>query len=97
MRLASQGNAAASGLGDIKDYWKYKSGKNRLKAGEYLYFERDWGFTVDTKHEHVRYVFHTCWHGVGENPPVNGAAEAGALPNTTTSDDTRTTASPARI
>jgi tetratricopeptide (TPR) repeat protein len=70
VRLASQGDAAASGLGDIKNYWTYKSGQNRLKAGEYLYFERDWGFTVDTGHTHVRYVFHTCWHGVNESPPV---------------------------
>jgi hypothetical protein len=24
-----------------------------------------WGFTVDTGHEHVRYVFRTCWRDVG--------------------------------
>jgi len=29
-------------------------------------FDKLWGFTVDTGHEHVRYVFETCWHGVGE-------------------------------
>lgn len=62
--LASVGTASASGLGDIKDYWTYKSGKNRLRAEEYLYFYKDWGFVVDTGHRHVRYVFHTCWHGV---------------------------------
>lgn len=70
VQLFSQGNASASGLGDIKKYWTYKSGNNRLKAGEYVYFERDWGFTVDTAHEHVRYVFRTCWHGVYELPAV---------------------------
>jgi tetratricopeptide (TPR) repeat protein len=70
VHLFSQGNASASGLGDIKNYWTYKSGKNVLKAGEYVYFERDWGFTVDTGHQHVRYVFRTCWHGVYDAPPV---------------------------
>lgn len=68
--LSSLGDAARSGLGDIKNYWTYKSGKNRLKAGEYVYFERDWGFTVDTGHTHVRYSFRTCWHGVDAAPPV---------------------------
>jgi tetratricopeptide (TPR) repeat protein len=68
--LSSLGDAAKSGLGDIKGYWSYKSGKNRLKAGEYVYFERDWGFTVDTGHTHVRYAFRTCWHGVDAAPPV---------------------------
>ena len=70
VHLFSLGTATASGLGDIKDYWSYKSGKNVLKAAEYVYFERDWGFTVDTGHEHVRYVFRTCWHGLNDAPPV---------------------------
>jgi tetratricopeptide (TPR) repeat protein len=68
--LSSLGDAAKSGLGDIKNYWTYKSGKNRLKAGEYVYVERDWGFTVDTGHTHVRYSFRTCWHGIDAAPPV---------------------------
>lgn len=63
--LASEGTAAASGLGDIKGYWNYPAGGNRLRAGESLSFNKLWGFTVDTGHEHVRYVFRTCWHGVG--------------------------------
>jgi hypothetical protein len=66
VRLASVGTARESGLGDIKNYWTYKSGKNRLRGGEYLYFYKDWGFVVDTGHRHVRYVFHTCWHGVDD-------------------------------
>lgn len=70
VQLYSRGNAAASGLGDIKDYWTYPSGKNLLKPGEYVYFERDWGFTVDTGHDHVRYVFRTCWHGARETAPA---------------------------
>jgi tetratricopeptide (TPR) repeat protein len=70
VQLFSRGNASASGLGDIKNYWSYKSGKNTLKAAEYIYFERDWGFTVDTGHDHVRYVFRTCWHGIDAAPPV---------------------------
>ena len=65
VRLMSVGNAAPSGLGDIKGYWRYPQGNNRLGPGEHVYFEKQWGFTVDTGHRHVRYVFHTCWHGVG--------------------------------
>jgi hypothetical protein len=63
--LASAGTAAASGLGDIKGYWTYPAGGNRLRAGESVSFKKVWGFTVDTGHEHVRYVFRSCWHGVG--------------------------------
>jgi hypothetical protein len=67
IQLRSVGNAAASGLGDIKGYWRYPQGSNRLGPGEHVYFEKQWGFTVDTGHRHVRYVFHTCWHGVGSS------------------------------
>lgn len=66
VRLASRGTAAASGLGDVKDYWTYPSGGRRLAPGESVRFDKLWGFTVDTGHEHVRYVFETCWHGLGE-------------------------------
>ena len=65
--LASVGNAAPSGLGDIKGYWRYPPGNNRLGPGEHVYFDKQWGFVVDTGHRHVRYVFRTCWHGVGSN------------------------------
>lgn len=62
--LTSTGTAAASGLGDVKDYWHYPAGRNRLLANESISFDKLWGFTVDTGHEHVRYVFRTCWRGV---------------------------------
>lgn len=65
--LTSVGNAAPSGLGDIKDYWRYPQGNRRLGPGEHVYFEKQWGFTVDTGHRHVRYVFSTCWHGLGSS------------------------------
>jgi uncharacterized protein len=64
--LTSRGTAAASGLGDVKDYWTYPSGAHRLGPGESVHFDKLWGFTVDTGHEHVRYTFRTCWRGVGE-------------------------------
>ena len=60
--LTSMGTAAASGLGDIKDYWQYPAGGRQLLAGQSVSFDKAWGFTVDTAHEHVRYVFRTCWH-----------------------------------
>jgi tetratricopeptide (TPR) repeat protein len=63
--LTSMGTAAASGLGDIKGYWQYPAGERRLLAGQTIRFEKVWGFTVDTGHEHVRYVFRTCWRDVG--------------------------------
>ena len=66
VRLSSRGTAAASGLGDVKNYWNYPSGAQHLDAGESISFDKLWGFTVDTGHEHVRYTFQTCWHGVGE-------------------------------
>jgi tetratricopeptide (TPR) repeat protein len=70
VHLTSLGTARASGLGDIKNYWTYEAGKNRLRAGEWRYFEKEWGFVVDTGHLHVRYVFHVCWHGVDDMPRV---------------------------
>lgn len=66
VQLTSRGTAAASGLGDVRNYWRYPSGDYHLDAGESIRFDKLWGFTVDTGHEHVRYVFRTCWHGVGE-------------------------------
>ncbi|WP_116812300.1 TPM domain-containing protein [Steroidobacter cummioxidans] len=65
--LTSVGNAAPSGLGDIKDYWRYPQGNHRLGPREHVYFDKQWGFTVDTGHRHVRYVFRTCWRGVGSD------------------------------
>ena len=67
VKLTSHGTARASGLGDVKDYWDYPSGGHQLAPGESVSFDKLWGFTVDTGHEHVRYVFRTCWHGVGES------------------------------
>ena len=63
--LTSMGTAAASGLGNIKSYWRFPAGESRLLAGESVSFDKVWGFTVDTGHEHVRYMFRTCWRGVG--------------------------------
>jgi hypothetical protein len=68
VKLTSRGGiGAASGLGDIKDYWSYPSGEHRLAPGESTRFDKLWGFTVDTRHEYVRYTFHSCWHGEGES------------------------------
>ena len=66
VRLTSSGTAARSGLGDVRNYWNFPAGRNLLRAGESVRFDKHWGFTVDTGHEHVRYTFRTCWHGVGE-------------------------------
>jgi hypothetical protein len=62
--LTSAGTASASGLGDIRGYWRYPAGSQRLRAAESISFDKVWGFTVDTGHEHVRYVFRTCWRDV---------------------------------
>jgi tetratricopeptide (TPR) repeat protein len=67
VRLVSEGvGGRRSGLGDIRDYWRYPSGQYRLGAGESVSFDKLWGFNVDTGHEYVRYTFHTCWRGAGE-------------------------------
>ena len=62
--LTSEGTSAASGLGDVKRYWQYPASDERLEAGEAVSFDKVWGFTVDTGHEHVRYVFRTCWRDI---------------------------------
>jgi hypothetical protein len=68
--LTSEGTASRSGLGDMRNYWTYPTGKNRLAAGEAVYFEKQWGFVVDTGHEHVRYIFRVCWHGTNDPKAV---------------------------
>ena len=68
VKLTSRGGSGgASGLGDVKGYWRYPSGDNTLKPRESIAFDKLWGFTVDTRHEYVRYTFRTCWHGVGDS------------------------------
>jgi tetratricopeptide (TPR) repeat protein len=63
--LVSDGTADRSGLGDIKDYWRYPSGRHRLRAGESVRLERTWGFTVKTGNQQLRYAFDVCWKGDG--------------------------------
>ncbi len=64
--LTTAGTAGRkSGLGDIRKYWSYPSGKNLLGTGEAVKFDKIWGFVVDTRHEYVRHTFKVCWHGVG--------------------------------
>lgn len=67
--LTSQGTASASGLGDVRNYWTFPAGKHLLRPRETVRFDKLWGFTVDTGHEHVRYSFRICWHGVGTDVP----------------------------
>jgi hypothetical protein len=64
----SLGTGGASGLGDIKNYWRYPSGGHRLAAGEQITLAKTWGFTVDTRADQLRYVFDVCWRGEGEPP-----------------------------
>jgi tetratricopeptide (TPR) repeat protein len=80
VRLFSEGNDRASGLGDIVKYWRYPSGGTRLEAGESVTFDKTWGFTIDTAHVHVRYVFRTCWRGEGERVRQCRTQSVDALP-----------------
>jgi hypothetical protein len=81
VKLTSRGGiGAASGLGDVKDYWRYPSGDFTLAPSESIAFDKLWGFTVDTKHEYVRYIFRTCWHGVGEPVRQCRVQSVNALP-----------------
>ena len=64
--LISDGTAERSGLGDIKDYWRFPAGGRRLRAGESVSFARTWGFTVKTGHQQLRYVFDVCWKADGD-------------------------------
>ena len=79
--LTRLGDARASGLGDIKDYWRFPSGAHQLGPNESVYFKKVWGFTVDTGHSHVRYVFRTCWHGIGSDVRQCRTQWVDALPN----------------
>ena len=61
--MDSHGTGHSSGLGDIKDYWKYPGGQYRLFAGESVsLLNNNWGFTVDPDHQRLSYTFELCWH-----------------------------------
>lgn len=64
--VASAGTGGRSGLGDVRSYWKFPSGANRLAPGEAVTFDKTWGFTTDTAHEQLSYVFDVCWRGDGD-------------------------------
>jgi hypothetical protein len=78
--LTSMGTAAASGLGNIRGYWRFPAGDSHLLAGESVSFDKVWGFTVDTGHEHVRYVFRTCWRGLGSTVRQCGTQWVDTMP-----------------
>jgi tetratricopeptide (TPR) repeat protein len=62
----SAGTGGRSGLGDIRSYWSFPSGANRLAPGEAVSFDKTWGFTTDSAHEQLSYVFDVCWRGDGD-------------------------------
>jgi hypothetical protein len=63
VRVTSAGTGTLSGLGDIRGYWDYPSGRNRVDAGQSIRFDKTWGFTKDTAHEQLSWVFDYCWRG----------------------------------
>jgi hypothetical protein len=61
--MDSHGTGPSSGLGDIKNYWKYPGGQYRLAPGESVSLHNNnWGFTVDPNHQRLSYAFEICWH-----------------------------------
>ncbi len=63
--LTSVGTGRSSGLGDIKDYWRYGNQGRVLQPGERLSFNKTWGFTIDPGHQRLSYIFDVCWREVG--------------------------------
>lgn len=78
--VQSRGDAEASGLGDVRDSWNWPSGKYRLGAGESATLDVVWGFTVDTRHTHVRYVFHVGWRDAGSGERQRRTQWVDAMP-----------------
>jgi tetratricopeptide (TPR) repeat protein len=66
VKVASAGTGETSGLGDIRGYWTYPSGRNHVEAGQSLTFDKTWGFTQDTAHEQLSYEFEVCWRGADD-------------------------------
>jgi tetratricopeptide (TPR) repeat protein len=61
--MDSHGTGPSSGLGDIKNYWKYPGGQYRLAPGGTVSLHNNnWGFTVDPAHQRLSYTFEICWH-----------------------------------
>ena len=66
--MDSHGTGRSSGLGDVKNYWKYADSIEHqylLKAGGRVTVKNnDWGFTIDPSHQRLSYYFTVCWHAV---------------------------------
>lgn len=66
--MDSHGTGRSSGLGDVKNYWKYADSLKQqylLKAGDRITVKNnDWGFTINPSHQRLSYYFTVCWHAV---------------------------------
>ena len=61
--MQSHGTGASSGLGEMKDRFRFPSSDYQLAPGASAELERVWGFTEETQHEQLSYVFDICWRG----------------------------------
>ena len=59
--VTNTGTSAPSGMGDLVGQWTWASGQRSLGPGESATLSRTWGFTVDTDHTQLDYVFDVCW------------------------------------
>lgn len=66
IEITSHGDAHASRVGDASDQFAYSGPNRRIAPGQTVRLERTWGFTVDTDHKQVSYLFDYCWRGEGE-------------------------------
>ena len=65
--FVSRGDKQVSGLGDIKDYFRYPRSKYILGLQESVTYEKVWGFTVPVRDQHMTYDFELCWQGLKDS------------------------------
>lgn len=68
VKFISIGDNERSGLGDIINYWPWK-GSHALMPGEYIYFNKVWGFTVDTPNTTMKYRYEISYR-IGDDADV---------------------------
>lgn len=73
VNFISIGDIERSGLGNIINYWPWK-GSRTLQPDEYIYFNKVWGFIVDTPNTKMTYRFEVSY-SVGDGPDTKTLIE----------------------
>jgi tetratricopeptide (TPR) repeat protein len=65
--VTSHGTDQVGAMGDLVNALSFPGDDHRLAPGQSASLEQVWGFSADTAHQQVSYLFDYCWLGEGES------------------------------